>query len=311
WTDFDAAVATPNLMGKVGKLGRVLGPRGLMPNPKTGTVTMDTAKAVSDIKGGKIEFRTDRAANLHYIVGKVSFSDQQLVENYVAALDEILRLKPSASKGRYIEKITVSTTMGPGVPVDVNRTRNLLEETDESCRSCAQPRISSGVRPGTRPARRAARYERHEPGRGRPGLSPGPLARRPVHHTVGGAPCCPGSSSTIRTRNVERIVDELPAGVCAVLRDVRGPRVRRLCASGVASGARHARPSDAPLHSPDLVRQRSISGERMPSARRVELRGALPRGLDPRSGTAARARPTQRHRREHRPVSDAARRREV
>src|SRR5699024_6511060 len=114
----------------------------------------------------------------------------------------------------------------------------------------------------------------------------GPLARRPVHHTVGGAPCCPGSSSTIRTRNVERIVDELPAGVCAVLRDVRGPRVRRLCASGVASGARHARPSDAPLHSPDLVRQRSISGERMPSARRVELRGALPRGLDPRSGTA-------------------------
>ena len=132
WTDFDAAVATPNLMGKVGKLGRVLGPRGLMPNPKTGTVTMDVTKAVNDIKGGKIEFRTDRAANLHYIVGKVSFTDKQLVENYVAALDEILRLKPSASKGRYITKITVSTTMGPGIPVDVNRTRNLLEDTDEA-----------------------------------------------------------------------------------------------------------------------------------------------------------------------------------
>lgn len=132
WTDFDAVVATPDMMGKVGRLGRVLGPRGLMPNPKTGTVTMDVTKAVSDIKGGKIEFRTDRAANLHYLVGKVSFSDQQLVENYVAALDEILRLKPSASKGRYIEKITVSTTMGPGIPVDVNRTRNLLEETDEA-----------------------------------------------------------------------------------------------------------------------------------------------------------------------------------
>lgn len=132
WTDFDAAVATPNLMGKVGKLGRVLGPRGLMPNPKTGTVTMDTAKAVEEIKGGKIEFRVDRAANLHFIIGKASFTDQQLVENYVAALEEVLRLKPSSSKGRYISKITMSTTMGPGVPIDVNRTRNLTEETDEA-----------------------------------------------------------------------------------------------------------------------------------------------------------------------------------
>lgn len=132
WTDFDAAVATPNLMGKVGKLGRVLGPRGLMPNPKTGTVTMDTAKAVEDIKGGKIDFRVDRASNLHFIIGKASFTDKQLVENYVAALEEVLRLKPSSSKGRYITKITVSTTMGPGVPVDINRTRNLTEETDEA-----------------------------------------------------------------------------------------------------------------------------------------------------------------------------------
>ena len=132
WTDFDAAVATPNLMGKVGKLGRVLGPRGLMPNPKTGTVTMDTAKAVEDIKGGKIEFRVDRASNLHFIIGKTNFTDTQLVENYVAALEEILRLKPSSSKGRYISKITVSTTMGPGIPVDVNRTRNLTEDSDEA-----------------------------------------------------------------------------------------------------------------------------------------------------------------------------------
>ena len=132
WTDFDAAVATPNLMGKVGKLGRVLGPRGLTRTPRARPVTMDATQAGNDIKGGKIEFRTDRAANLHYIVGKVSFTDKQLVENYVAALDEILRLKPSASKGRYITKITVSTTMGPGIPVDVNRTRNLLEDTDEA-----------------------------------------------------------------------------------------------------------------------------------------------------------------------------------
>ncbi len=124
--DFDAVVSTPDLMGKVGRLGRVLGPRGLMPNPKTGTVTNDVAKAVSDIKGGKIEFRVDRNANLHFIIGKSSFTETQLVENYAAALDEILRLKPSASKGRYVKKATFSTTMGPGIPVDPNKTRNLL-----------------------------------------------------------------------------------------------------------------------------------------------------------------------------------------
>jgi large subunit ribosomal protein L1 len=121
YLDFDAAVATPDLMGKVGRLGRILGPRGLMPNPKTGTVTMDVAKAVTDIKGGKIEFRVDRHANLCFIIGKASFAVTQLVENYSAALDEILRLKPSTSKGRYIRKVTVASTMGPGVQVDPSR----------------------------------------------------------------------------------------------------------------------------------------------------------------------------------------------
>ncbi|HSK56592.1 MAG TPA: 50S ribosomal protein L1 [Jiangellales bacterium] len=121
--DFDAVVATPDLMGKVGRLGRVLGPRGLMPNPKTGTVTMDVAKAVGDIKGGKIEFRVDRHANLHFIVGKASFTDQQLVENYAAAMDEVIRLKPSAAKGRYVKKATMAATMGPGIPLDPARTR--------------------------------------------------------------------------------------------------------------------------------------------------------------------------------------------
>jgi large subunit ribosomal protein L1 len=130
--DFDAAVATPDLMGKVGRLGRVLGPRGLMPNPKTGTVTTDVAKAVSDIKGGKIEFRVDRHANLHFVLGKASFSDTQLVENYAAALDEVLRLKPAAAKGRYLKKATFTTTMGPGIPVDPNRTRGLLEDSAAS-----------------------------------------------------------------------------------------------------------------------------------------------------------------------------------
>src|SRR3954464_350479 len=123
YLDFDAVVATPDLMGKVGRLGRVLGPRGLMPNPKTGTVTVDVAKAVTDIKGGKIEFRADRHSNLHFIIGKASFSTEQLQQNYFAALDEVLRLKPSSSKGRYVRKVTVSTTMGPGVPLDPNRTR--------------------------------------------------------------------------------------------------------------------------------------------------------------------------------------------
>lgn len=128
--DFDAVVATPDLMGKVGRLGRVLGPRGLMPNPKTGTVTPAVGKAVTDIKGGKIEFRVDRHANLHFIIGKVSFGERQLVENYAAALDEVLRLKPSAAKGRYVKKVVFSTSMGPGIPVDPNATRGLTAELD-------------------------------------------------------------------------------------------------------------------------------------------------------------------------------------
>ena len=122
--DYDAVVSTPELMGKVGRLGKVLGPRGLMPNPKTGTVTTDVAKAVTDIKGGKIEFRVDKNSNLHFIIGKVSFTAQQLSENYTAALEEVLRSKPSSSKGRFIRKATISTTMGPGIPVDPTVTRD-------------------------------------------------------------------------------------------------------------------------------------------------------------------------------------------
>ncbi|MBQ9691507.1 MAG: 50S ribosomal protein L1, partial [Eggerthellaceae bacterium] len=123
WTDFDAAVATPDMMAKVGKVARILGPRGLMPNPKTGTVTMDVKKAVSDIKGGRIEFRVDKDGNLAFIIGKTSFDEKQLLENYLAVQDEVLRLKPSSSKGRYLIKGAVSTTMGPGIPLDVTKTR--------------------------------------------------------------------------------------------------------------------------------------------------------------------------------------------
>jgi len=130
--DFDAVVATPDLMGKVGRLGRVLGPRGLMPNPKTGTVTTDVGKAVTDIKGGKIEFRVDKNGNLHFIIGKASFSQAALLQNYAAALDEVIRLKPAAARGRYLKKVTFTTSMGPGIPVDPNKTRNLTDELAET-----------------------------------------------------------------------------------------------------------------------------------------------------------------------------------
>ena len=125
--DFDVAIATPDQMGNVGKLGRVLGPRGLMPNPKTGTVTFDVAKAVSDAKAGKLEYRTDRGANVHLPIGKKSFVEKQLLENYAAVVEEIVRAKPAAAKGRYIKGITITTTMGPGIHVDPTRTRDIAE----------------------------------------------------------------------------------------------------------------------------------------------------------------------------------------
>jgi large subunit ribosomal protein L1 len=128
--DFDVAIATPDQMSVVGKLGRVLGPRGLMPNPKTGTVTMDVGKAVSDAKAGKLEYRTDRGANVHLPIGKRSFDERALLENYAALLDEIIRAKPSAAKGRYIKQITLTTTMGPGVHVDSAITRDITDELE-------------------------------------------------------------------------------------------------------------------------------------------------------------------------------------
>ena len=131
FTEFDVAIATPDQMGNVGKLGRILGPRGLMPNPKTGTVTMDVGKAVSEAKAGKLEYRTDRGANVHVAIGKKSFDERALVENYAAVLDEIVRAKPSAAKGRYIHQITLASTMGPGIHVDPARTRGITEELDE------------------------------------------------------------------------------------------------------------------------------------------------------------------------------------
>jgi large subunit ribosomal protein L1 len=130
--DFDVAIATPDQMSVVGRLGRILGPRGKMPNPKTGTVTMDVAKAVQDAKAGKLEYRTDRGANVHVTLGKKSFEERQLVENYQALLEEIMRAKPSAAKGRYIQGITLTTTMGPGIHVDPARTRGILEDLAES-----------------------------------------------------------------------------------------------------------------------------------------------------------------------------------
>ena len=137
FTEFDVAIATPDQMGNVGRLGRILGPRGLMPNPKTGTVTMDVGKAVSEAKAGKLEYRTDRGANVHVVIGKKSFDERALVENYAAVLDEIVRAKPSAAKGRYIRQITLTSTMGPGIHVDPARIRGILEELDEAPQEAA------------------------------------------------------------------------------------------------------------------------------------------------------------------------------
>ena len=130
--DFDVAIATPDMMGTVGKLGRILGPRGLMPNPKAGTVTFDVGKAVRDSKAGKLEYRTDRGANVHLTIGKKSFEAKALLENYATVLDEIVRAKPSAAKGRYIRTITLTTSMGPGIHVDPQKTRGVVEEMEEA-----------------------------------------------------------------------------------------------------------------------------------------------------------------------------------
>jgi len=137
FTDFDVAIATPDQMGNVGKLGRILGPRGLMPNPKTGTVTFDVGKAVAEAKAGKLEYRTDRGANVHVAIGKKSFDERALVENYASVVEEIVRAKPSAAKGRYIRQITLTSTMGPGIHVDPARTRGIVEELDEQSQEAA------------------------------------------------------------------------------------------------------------------------------------------------------------------------------
>ncbi|HEY1368315.1 MAG TPA: 50S ribosomal protein L1 [Gaiellaceae bacterium] len=131
FTDFDVAIATPDQMANVGRLGRILGPRGLMPNPKTGTVTFDVGKAVRDAKAGKLEYRTDRGANVHVPIGKKSFDERTLVENYAAVVDEIVRAKPAAAKGRYIRQITLTSTMGPGIHVDAAKTRGIVDELEE------------------------------------------------------------------------------------------------------------------------------------------------------------------------------------
>jgi large subunit ribosomal protein L1 len=145
FTDFDVAIATPDQRGNVGRLGRILGPRGLMPNPKTGTVTFDIGKAVSDAKAGKLEYRTDRGANVHLAIGKKSFAERQLVENYAAVIDEIVRAKPAASKGRYIRQVTLATTMSPGVHVDPARIRGIVEELESQESTTAQEAATVGA----------------------------------------------------------------------------------------------------------------------------------------------------------------------
>src|SRR2546426_9599592 len=136
WMEFDAVVATPDMMKSVGKLGKILGPRGLMPNPKSGTVTLDVGRAVKEVKAGKIEYRTDRQANVHTVIGKASFSPEALAENYLAVVDEVLRAKPAAAKGKYVKSVTIAPSMGPGVRVDITR---LKETTRDSAAAGATP----------------------------------------------------------------------------------------------------------------------------------------------------------------------------
>jgi large subunit ribosomal protein L1 len=143
--DFDVAIATPDQMGNVGRLGRILGPRGLMPNPKTGTVTFEVGKAVRDAKAGKLEYRTDRGANVHVSIGKKSFDERALLENYASLLDEIVRAKPAAAKGRYIRGITLTSTMGPGIKVDPVRTRGIVEELEESAAADASKEEATAI----------------------------------------------------------------------------------------------------------------------------------------------------------------------
>ena len=143
FTDFDVAIATPDQMGNVGRLGRVLGPRGLMPNPKTGTVTMDVAKAVREAKAGKLEYRTDKTANVHVAIGKKSFDEKALLENYAALVEEIVRVKPAAAKGRYIKQVTLTSTMGPGIHVDSQKTRGITEELADASSSMEDARVTA------------------------------------------------------------------------------------------------------------------------------------------------------------------------
>ena len=157
--DFDVAIATPDQMGVVGKLGRILGPRGKMPNPKTGTVTFDVGKAVRDSKAGKLEYRTDRGANVHVVIGKKSFDERQLVENYAALVEEIVRAKPSAAKGRYIRTITLTSTMGPGLHVDPALTRGIIEELEEQAAVAPPPNplVAKTIGSREKPAQKSSR----------------------------------------------------------------------------------------------------------------------------------------------------------
>ena len=284
WLDFDAAIATPDQMAKIGRIARILGPRGLMPNPKTGTVTMDVTKAVSDIKGGKITFRVDKHSNLHLIIGKASFSEDQLVDNYAAVLDEVLRAKPSAAKGKYLRKVTVTTTMGPGVPIDPN----VVEEPARG--------------------RRGLIARRHRPSRP-PGTPRGPLlwqgfrpcaSRRSGSGTAAAAagrcgpstrPSSPGETVVVLGRNGagKSTLLQLAAGV---LRPVRGavrdrPAGRRLGARALPRRpAVHRRAVPAPDGRGPRPARRRRRGRRLDRAARAQPSTADTRLADLSKGTA-------------------------
>ena len=260
FTDFDVAIATPDQMGNVGRLGRVLGPRGLMPNPKTGTVTFDVAKAVRDAKAGKLEYRTDRGANVHIPIGKKSFDERALVENYAALIDEIVRAKPAAAKGRYIKKITLTSTMGPGIHVDPTRTRDIADELDgHTAGGRAGHGLVNSPSPQTTGSRKAEVQSRRPPGRAPP------LFSEPAT-----------SAGSFRREGGEDAE--------------RGQGTRRLGADGQAPQRRDAdrRGLPRPDHAPDRRPAREVDRERGEAVGRQEHPHA-PRGRGRRGGCAAGA----------------------
>ena len=291
WLDFDAAIATPDQMAKIGRIARILGPRGLMPNPKTGTVTMDVTKAINEIKGGKITFRVDKHSNLHLIIGKASFSEDQLVDNYAAVLDEVLRAKPSAAKGKYLKKVTLTTTMGPGVQIDPNVVKNITRRRG-LIRSASLAK-APGDSPGAFSVAGFRSCVSRKSGSGTPGGPAGRCARSTPWSIPAGRSWCSAA-----TAPASRPCSSWPPACCA---RCRGAVLGR---PAVVGWVPERFPADQPFTAGQyLHRMAEIRGQ--PDPRVVD--GWLERLLLDRARRHPPGRPLQGHRAKGRPLPGPAR----